>query len=449
MNSSESPKIIWVLGSYHNNADKCIYWSESFPNFSNCDILIVNLQTLTEEQFRHNSAKLLKEGRNYIFDLLMTGEKNTIIILNDNQKVLNWLPIVPILKKITQVNVKEYSVEPYLEEYCKNVNSCNFYIHGYQVDAFFSSKIDPKSATHENYFFTNRIQGDLSFEITSYQNILNEANQNIGNSIKSRIKDNYMIRRNSPYSTTLFVTGEMVLFPPPTEITVEQGIDLIINNLLGKELRESPPDWEEEVDVPSLSTIEKQIACKEKEQEEVIRCIKILSGKKNEKIYYRRLLWTKGTPLEDAVKDAFIFLGFPEIKRIRSKNLEDWVFEFQTIPELEYGVLEVKGANKRTSLADLTQCNKWVEDYMLEHKKAKGIFIPNQHRLEDIRTSENIREHFEPNEKEYAKSRKICILPTYEIFKAVVEKTKNNNEQINRNKIESILASNNGLCKLV
>lgn len=60
------------------------------------------------------------------------------------------------------------------------------------------------------------------------------------------------------------------------------------------------------------------------------------------------------------VRDAFILIGFPEIGKIRSPELEDWVFEFKTISDYDYGVIEVKGSDKRTALSNLTQYNKWL-----------------------------------------------------------------------------------------
>lgn len=85
---------------------------------------------------------------------------------------------------------------------------------------------------------------------------------------------------------------------------------------------------------------------------------------------------------------------------------------------------------------------------MLEGKKAKGIFVPNQYRLEDIEKSKEKREHFESNELDYARTRDICILPSHEIFNAVVEKMKNN-LNITRENIERKISEAKGLCKLV
>ena len=71
-------KAIWVLGSKHPNAHKSISWGSSFPNFANCDILIVNLQSLGKEQFRKRETELFNEAQRYVFDLIMTGEKEDI-----------------------------------------------------------------------------------------------------------------------------------------------------------------------------------------------------------------------------------------------------------------------------------------------------------------------------------------------------------------------------------
>ena len=63
----------------------------------------------------------------------------------------------------------------------------------------------------------------------------------------------------------------------------------------------------------------------------------------------------------------------------------------------------------------------WVDDYIKEglDVNPKGIFISNQFRLNKFPDSMAQRKLFEPNEIEYAKSRKICIIPSYVLFEAV------------------------------
>ena len=55
----------------------------------------------------------------------------------------------------------------------------------------------------------------------------------------------------------------------------------------------------------------------------------------------------------------------------------------------------------------------------IDKKISKGIFIPNQHRLQPYPKSKNDRSHFEPNEISYAQMKSICIIPSFVLFEAV------------------------------
>ena len=80
-------------------------------------------------------------------------------------------------------------------------------------------------------------------------------------------------------------------------------------------------------------------------------------------------------------------------------------------------------------------------------QKSKRNFLTNQYRLENPTKNRQKREHFEENEIEDTEKREICILPTHEIFNAVVAKL-NKDPKITRKYIEEQIANSNGLCKL-
>lgn len=126
--------------------------------------------------------------------------------------------------------------------------------------------------------------------------------------------------------------------------------------------------------------------------------------------------------------------------------MEDWVIDFTIVDEPIHGLFEVKGSEKRTSQGDMNQCLKWVLEYRNEGKVTKGIFVPNQFRRIEKLNSE-MRTHFEPNEMKFAKDFHLCILPTCEIFKAVVEVLKGN--KIKREEIEKRILEASPICKLV
>jgi len=435
-------KIVWVLGSKHLNAHKSISWDSPFPNFSNCDILIINLQSLDSEQFKKRWSELFNEARKYILDLLMTGEKEVFIISSSNQNMLEWLPIYPYIRKMARGEIGDYNVESPADEYMKMVEHCPYYIHDFDF-GYAYDMTNPESEHHENYPFTSKArqyQRYFDSYVAVYSKIRNKAKQLVGGSFRYLIMYGYE-------GAERFVSGMFHFLPSPTRCTAEQAVDIMVNILTGGELIESPPPWENKIDLPGLQDVQRQIIEKEGEKEILIKGIEEMKQKKDKMIKFRRLLWTKGAPLENIVKEAFIFLGFPEIRKIREKNLEDWIIDFNSIPKYKHGVFEIKGADERTSLADLTQCNKWVEDYLLDQKVVKGIFVPNQYRLVDVRTNQEKKEHFEKNELHYAETRDICILPSHAIFYAVVEKMRGNS-QITRKIIEERIASAKGICKI-
>jgi hypothetical protein len=56
----DSTKKIWVLGAKSYNADKRIGWDSEYPNFSDQDILIINLCSLTMEVLERIEKKYIQ-----------------------------------------------------------------------------------------------------------------------------------------------------------------------------------------------------------------------------------------------------------------------------------------------------------------------------------------------------------------------------------------------------
>lgn len=436
----EMEKTIWVLGSKHSSAQKSITWGSSFPNLADCDILIINLQTLKSELIQERQDEFFNKARRYIFDLLMTGENEVIIVLSPQRECLQWLPLFPELRETDPIGVRKHSAKSHIEKYMKKVEKCSFYIHSFDSQNF-RWLTDPETRGHENYFFTGKARDGYRGGVYVDSRILNKAKQMIGGCVNFVIDYDHQLKSQ-------FASGNLYLLPPPTRCKPEQAIDIILNTLTGGELVESPPQWETKIDLPGLQGVKNEIVKKETEKEILTKDIEKLKNRKDHLTKFRRLLWADGTPLENVVKDAFVTLGFPEIRKIRAKNQEDWVIDLKSLSEYKYGVFEVKGSEKRTSLSDMNQCDKWVKDYLLEKGlQVKGIFVSNQHRYGNIKNNLKQREHFEANELKFAKQREICILPSHEIFYAVVEKMKGNSK-FTRKSIEEKIESSKDICKL-
>jgi len=436
----EMEKTVWVLGSKHHSAHKSISWGSPFPNLADCDILIINLQSLEGELIREQVDKFYVNARRHIFDLLMAGENEVIVILTPEKNNFDWLPLFPNVKEVTEIGVTKNGAASHIAEYMKTVEKCSFYIHTFNSD-FFVRKTDPEYSEHENYFFTHEARGEYRSGVYLASRIVNKAKQMIGGRLNFLIDFGYKLQKQ-------FSSGDLYLLPPPTKCKAEKAIDIMLSSLTGGKLIESPPSWEAKIDMPGLKNFSDQIVQKEMEKEKLIKDIEMLKSHKDKLIKFRRLLWTDSTTLENVVRDAFVTLGFSEIRRIRARNQEDWVIDLKYVPEYKYGVFEVKGSETRTTLSDMNQCDKWVKDYLLEKDlQVKGIFVPNQYRRGDVKNNLGKREHFEPNELKFASLREICILPSHELFFAAVEKIKGNT-QFTRKYVEEKIVNSKGICKL-
>ncbi len=439
---------IWVLGSKSSHANKSVEWGHPFPNFSNADILIINLQSLPKEKIDASldDALYTQAGR-YVFDMLMTCEKHVIVIVPSKPSKLNWLPIYPLFEKIAKVKLSSRSeVIPPIKNYLKNVETCSYYFRDVAFN-YVAGMTNPATSA-ERYFFTDKAKRAFETELVRTEEIKNAAKQTIGGSFAVRIHFGKVGFGMSWNYEANIVTGSITFLPPPTIGSVEDNIDLLIDDLRGNTSTEhTGPNWELKIDVPGLADLSNQLSRRKEALHRLKANIKLLEDQIFEKSKLRRLLWSDGKQLEMAVKDAFIVLGFPEIRKIRAENLEDWVIDFKHVTSFKHAVFEVKASEKRTSMADLTQCNKWVEDYLLENMTVKGIFVSNQYRLIDVQKNRKERTQFAPNELEYARKREICILPACEIFDAVVKKL-TLGDKFTREIVEKKIAAANGICTL-
>lgn len=433
---SENEKI-WVLGGKASNADKNIAWQRDIPNLSNSDKLIIDLNTLP------SGVPIPKsELGNYLRYMIMAGKSIYVILapepINHLSDVLPVFPEQVVIKpcdfdKINLLDARDIPNE--IVEYCKYVENCTFFIN--QIDpSFLLNCLHPKAWNRENYYFSDEIDHLLQENILE---VLNVSCQTIGCACK------YSILNSG--NTVLEQTGPIFFLPPPTKINSSEAVQVLVNSLIDISLKEQEPEWVSKLQMPKTDQLKKQISKENEKVEEITKRIQNLKREKAELEKHKKLLWTFDKPLEQAVKDAFSLLGFHEIREGRSRELEDLVIDFKTSNHYVHGVLEVKGREKKTSLNDMNQCSKWVNQYWVqEEKRVKGIFVTNQFRRKETLSSKK-RIKFEPNEIQFAQEFKICVLPTRELFKAVIHIL--NGGKLSRNEFEEKILNANPICTLV
>ena len=457
------PKI-WTIGCGKNNSDLSIDWMDVLPNLYEPDIIIMNLESLDENVLKHIDKEQFNEMINKIFNKFIT--KGTLIyIISDEKHVEEGA------KEYKNTEKKPYYSNPTLLYKTHGIRYSNYDVSpiNFKMDIVNGKKMHyDLDETFSSYFNIIKQFHLLlhDFDLSPHlQNInpINEISRAIVNSLASPTANaNHLIERvieeiakdntENPISIRCWLkiegywkSGEAVYLPKPTNIAIETLIESILQIYGTRTVTETIPDWAYQIELPKVRDIQKKIETAQVQLDKINTRINDLKTNKVKIESYYGLLSSTGTNLEDIVSDAFKELGFTEIKRIRSKEKEDWIFDFETISDYKYAVLEVKGVDDRIKRAHLRQANEWVSDYFNEGQSVKGIFIPNQFRLNPYPTSVDARSDFEHNELAYAKNHDLCILPSFVLFDAV--KKQLSGQKTNRKKIEQILSTTKGILR--
>ena len=417
---------IWILGNEHTHADKSILWDEPFPNLGDPDVLIVDLTPLTKEILDRTDQDKLNQLSFILRDKFLHG--GTIIVLTPSEPLsvsYDFLPVAPSFTSVPDgFNIKPNSGH-YFMSYLKAVKKFTFYIQ-----RFGSGSIDlSPSSDHTG--------PDISCSPVSDQGVTDNSGHRLGATFSIFIQENDVVRRAEG-------SGKLVFLPPYTESS-DDALEKIICRYRQTGVNKEPePQWAANVILPSLNDIQNKINALESKKKELQTQAYTLTQEKQILLDHKRLLYSKHSELEDAVANAFKILGFPEIRKLREQNFEDWVFDFKHEKDVKYGVIEVKGADKRTKQNDIIQCSKWVDERMeIDNKISKGIFIPNQYCQIPYPKSSKDRKKFESNELDAARMKRICIIPSYVLFEAVKQILEN--KKHDRKEIEKKIFNSEGV----
>lgn len=443
-------KTIWVVGHSETDADKSYSWNDDIPNITDADIVILDLSTMTTmmppeksnnaedgEGVQHMTQvpKILlthyKSGR--LMREVCTDKLSISISQNLDSKILAGGHVIYLM---------DYN---YMSHYICDHTS--ILIDGFSMQGVASRDKILHNSNHRFKEYLEKIKN--VHYVLKIPDCTKVEDQFMNTDIKSDsiIHDN----SNKIVGATVLIKGDdgssygkLTFLPAILPSADKEMINKIILELRGTNM-EPPPPWINNLEIVGLTDIKKQITNFESQKNKMNKKILELEDRKKMLGKYGDLLYATGVQLEESVKTTFKLLGFNEINKKRGEGKEDWRIDLKSIPDVKVGVLEVKGRNKKTTQGDLVQCNKWVDDYlsMEPSTRVKGIFISNQFRLQQFPKSRDQRKRFEPNELEYAKTRNICIIPTYVLFESVNKAL--SNELPDRSTIEQLIFNTNGV----
>ncbi|MGD0038261.1 MAG: hypothetical protein ABSC53_13330, partial [Bacteroidota bacterium] len=216
-------------------------------------------------------------------------------------------------------------------------------------------------------------------------------------------------------------------------------INQVATPILTKEHKSIEPDWVKEFTVPGVDKLNTAIQACDKKTEEI--------SKERDGIYIERkkmlnvcaLLFEQGRQLESAVIEGLCRLGFS------AKNFTKLDMEHDVILECNEGrgIAEVEGRdNESVHIGKLDQLSRVLdEDFNENGSYSEGILIGNGFRLT---RPENRESQFTDKVKIAAKRKKLGLLTTCELYKAVIKVLENPMDEAFKEECRKRILKNKG-----
>lgn len=238
-----------------------------------------------------------------------------------------------------------------------------------------------------------------------------------------------------------FVSGQIVLLPPPTEIDSREAINLLFEDLWGIQQKTPPPEGIEKIVVPGEDTFKQEIEEKLDKIGELKAEVSDLETHEEELTQFKQLLYETGPPLEDICKLTTSRIGC---------KVDESVEDFLLVMGDKEAIVEVKGRERGILREDGAQLAQNRSNYAIQNGKGireiKAILLGNPWRLVLPLEERAKKEPFSIHLVEDAKIEDMALVTTVELFRAYCEFLKGN---ISSNEIIEHLFSGVGQTNLV
>ncbi|MBN1596096.1 hypothetical protein JW933_09245 [candidate division FCPU426 bacterium] len=373
---------VLVIGSEKRRPISSVGWLDEWPALADYDVVIINLQTLdrvTLVKLSRVDKERLTQMRAQLFDLMMSkGEIYCILApflvfgayvyfpdgaMEPEWSNLNWSPIGFSMTEIRGETVKVEG-EVKFEEYLRHVAGWDCYLNSTASLGYIEERLrrEDKFKPGEELFWQsyplamNRygkpLAASLCFGIRQEENKYGEP----------RIK---------------FISDFLHLLPPPTKISTEEGIDLLIEEAKGLPARTITPDWVELYHVPGEEQIGekiegtvKRIRAAEREQKKLFQTYRQLQ-------YTKSLLYEHGDNLKRAITEVLQRMGLMVKPYLPAAGL--------LVLHTRFGrmILDALGRSGPAQLEDLQILLRHAAFAQEDGRIWKGILVFNHYRLED------------------------------------------------------------------
>lgn len=405
-----SKKILVIGSKGHPLADRCVDWLEPFPYLGDYHTVVINMQSLTGEvlsKLYKNYPSKLKRAREDLGDVIWHNT-TVICITQKNIQLLrrrfrtripvgnyDWCPITLFFEEREGSGFKETK-----EGYLRFVKKWSHYLRAADLSNYKCRFLKECNLTI-NPILTNLVGRPLAFDASVREFTISE----MGTIVKK--KDSHLMR----------------FLPPPTEISIEEGINFLLKNIVGYVPGEIQlPEWAKNIPLPGEKDLLAEIRTCEGEIKKFESKITGNKEKLNKLNRYKALLTSDGETLEALVEEAMEFLGV-KLERGPIKK-EDRVFREgdAVIP------IEIKGRKASIPESDLRQIIIRLPDEKLAKYTTRGVLIGNHYKKTPLNGKlEGRKRAFEPDVIGQAEKFNICLVSTLELFKALYKKLASEN----------------------
>jgi len=377
---------ILVMGDKDHPRATCVDWMAPWPNIEEFDLVIVTLNTLTQEIFDKIPFKL-KEFRSQFFTVFRTGR-----------------PVWCIIEKLMLPSPPKTGPKGYVAGYAPPTNydwlfvypTINPVLPGSSIQvvdnkfAPYAERVKQWNLEIEN-IYTLELQAGLERPVEAIGVVLEPLLENkSGKMIGGRII--------SVSPEAFGEDGSVCLLPQPSD--THEGIETLIDMGCGQERLE--PEWRSKVEIPGIDAVEKQISKLELDFKQQMGTLQL---KRSSLDKYRDLFSAHEEPQLDAVTMVLSEIGF-ETQR--------------TIPGFPVDLLGRELAVEVTSITGKVDSNspkmfQLTKFFEKHRKKEKVVLIANTYKRE-IPSNRAGKEDFTPPVREYLKLKEVCAMTCVTLF---------------------------------
>jgi hypothetical protein len=208
-------------------------------------------------------------------------------------------------------------------------------------------------------------------------------------------------------------SGPLVLLPPPTEVSDEEAVRILLEDFCGVQARSVAPGWARSTAMPgddarraAAAEARKALEVAQRMQQETLAA-QVAADE------FRRLLYETGLPLQDAARRTFEAIGVGTA----DSPVSD---EFMLVRGDRKVLVEVTGVGKSVATRDLSQLIKDMGNYLAgTDEPIKGLLVGNAWRdlpLEERDSGD--KPIFPVDLVKTARSHSVALLSTIELYRA-------------------------------